>query len=221
VLALASVACAEPSAMRPQRLTIAAGSGISFALLVDDSGVIAWRPGGEDADPEWLPPGDAALLDAVWWSLAKRVRLAPSGWAHPRFAHGDVTTSVRTDLDGDGTAEYVVSYRHRARTVPWDSRPQPTDRFGRTAHLGVVRADGTPIWLSHRIPGPIGALAGCDPAIALAYTGLDDSTVVASTAGTWVGFGFELAPELPGNARVGCADIDGDGVLDPVLLRGG
>jgi hypothetical protein len=61
-------------------------------------------------------------------------------------------------------------------------------------------------------------VAACDGAAAFAYTTLDDAAVIATGLGTWGGFGFVLANELPGSGRIGCADIDGDGRLDPVVI---
>jgi hypothetical protein len=34
----------------------------------------------------------------------------------------------------------------------------------------------------------------------------------------WQGFGLRPAAELPGPGTPGCADVDGDGRLDPVIL---
>jgi hypothetical protein len=110
----------------------------------------------------------------------------------------------------------LVSHRHPVRSVRWDPRPLATDDRDRSAHLGVVRDDGSPVWLARRIPHPVGGVAACGPVIALAYT---DTTVVATAAATWHGFGFTVAPELPGAGAIGCADVDGDGTLDPVVRR--
>jgi hypothetical protein len=68
------------------------------------------------------------------------------------------------------------------------------------------------------IPHPVGALAACDRSVALAYTGSDDPGVVATGAAVWNGFALSPAPELPGPGTPGCADVDEDGRLDPVIL---
>lgn len=185
-------------------------------VLVVGDRVVAWRATAAG----WLPPASAVYRDGTWWALLEEPTVTPSPPVTPVFDRGDVIAATRADLDRDGVEEVVLSYRHPARTVPWDPRPLPTDARGRSAHLGVVDVDGTPRWLARRIPHPIGAIAACDgPEVAWLYTAFDGGTGVAAGAGTWHGFGFLLAPELPGAARVGCADIDGDGILDPVVLR--
>ncbi len=90
-----------------------------------------------------------------------------------------------------------------------------------SAHLGVLDAAKTPIWLSRRPPHPVGAVAACDGTAAFAYTTLDNDAVIATGVGTWAGFGFVIEEDLPGFGRVGCADIDGDGRLDPVVIGRG
>ena len=195
---------------------VAAPGGTAIAVLLDADGLIAWRPSD---DTGWLPDGDAAWVARTWWALIRRPGLDPVDASLTSFPYGDVITSSAADLDGDGSIETVVSYRHPAREVPWDPRPVPTDANGRSAHLGVITAHGTPIWLAHRIPHPVGTIAACGPVVALGYSTFDGEPT-AATAATWIGFGFTLAPELLGAATVGCADIDQDGVLDPVVLRG-
>lgn len=178
--------------------------------------VVAWRPTA--ADDSWAPPASAAYLGARWWALATDVDATVPAATMPPFPHGDVVAASAADLDGDGTPEVVVSYRHPARVVAWDPRPLPTDSLGRSAHLGVLRGDGTPLWLARRVPHPVGAVAACGRHIALAYTGFDTAAVVATTAATWNGFGFTVAPELARRGRIGCADVDADGELDPIVI---
>jgi hypothetical protein len=48
---------------------------------------------------------------------------------------------------------------------------------------------------------------------------LDDSAVVATSAWLWRGFGFTTLDELSGPGEPACADVDGDGRLDPVIER--
>ena len=43
--------------------------------------------------------------------------------------------------------------------------------------------------------------------------------ILATGAGIWNGFGFTLDAELPGPAAIGCADVDGNGTTEPVILR--
>jgi hypothetical protein len=218
-LAVVVAACgaATTTADTTAIVEVAALGGTAIAVLLDGEGPIAWRP--SDDTGGWLPDGDAAWVAGTWWALIRRPGLDPGDTPLASFPYGDVITSSAADLDGDGSIETVVSYRHPAREVPWDPRPVPTDANGRSAHLGVITADGSPIWLAHRIPHPVGAIAGCGPVVALGYSTFDGEPT-AATAATWIGFGFTLAPELPGAATVGCADVDLDGVLDPVVLRG-
>lgn len=185
------------------------------AVLSHGNAPVAWRPAAATAD--WTPPGSAAWVADSWWALVKDpVTVIPEA-TMPPFPYGDVIAASTTDLDGDGAREVVVSYRHPVRSVTWDPATLPTDSLGRSAHLGVVATDGTPVWLARRIPHPVGGVAACGEHIALAYTGYETDAVVATTAATWMGFGFTVAPELPGPGRIGCADVDGDGTPDPVV----
>ena len=137
----------------------------------------------------------------------------------PPFSEGVIVDSAAGDLDGDGADEVLVSYRHALRTYSHSQGPPlPTDCTGMSAHLGVTDTDGTPLWLSRRPPHPIGSVVACDRTAAFAYTELDDDAIVATAVGTWSGFGFVLEDELAGSGRIGCADVDGDGLLDPVVL---
>ena len=187
------------------------------AVLRDDGAPVAWRPA--TATEDWTPPGSAAWVTETWWALVEDPATTVPGATLPPFPFGEVIAASAADLDGDGAAEVVVSYRHPARSVAWDPGTLPTDSLGRSAHLGVVTTDGTPVCLARRIPHPVGGVAACGEHIALAYTGYETDAVVATTAATWIGFGFTLAPELPGPGRIGCADVDGDGSLDPVVRR--
>lgn len=185
------------------------------ALLRDGNTPVGWRPAS--AADDWLPPGSAAWVADTWWALVEEPVTTIPHATVPPFPYGDVIAASTTDLDGDGTPDVVVSYRHPVRSVAWDPATLPTDPLGRSAHLGVVATDGTPVWLARRIPHPVGGVAACGQHIALAYTGYESDAVVATTAATWMGFGFTVAPELPGPGQIGCADVDGDGLLDPVV----
>ena len=177
--------------------------------------VVAWRPAA--AGDSWTPAGSAAYVAEAWWSLVEEPETTIPGATVPPFPYGDVIAASTADLDGDGAAEVVVSYRHPARPVAWDPGTLPIDSRGRSAHLGVVATDGSPVWLARRIPHPVGGVAACGEHIVLAYTGFDTDAVVATTAATWNGFGFTVAPELPGRGQIGCADVDGDGSPDAVI----
>jgi hypothetical protein len=201
-------------------------SGLILEVLVDQGGVIAFRTGTEQHRDlrshftGWQPPaGDAVYLDGDWWELIRppRVRDDEPRPAGDEFAYGDVVASSAGVLDGDGEDDVVVSYRHPAR--PGGPYPLPTDREGRTAHLGVFTADLAPRWMSRRPPHPVAGIAACDGAAAFAYTGLDDDAVVATGAGRWNGFGFSMGTELTGPGSPGCADVDGNGLTEPVVTE--
>lgn len=205
-------------------------SGTLLEVLVDGAGVAAYRLGRSAYGDlrahfaGWdLPAGDAALLDGEWWALARPVR--PAGREAPTdasaFDGGDLTTAAIGDVTGDGIEDVVAAYRHPFRpSAVGETWPGavPVDSRGRSAHLGVFDLAWEPLWAAGRIPHPVGALAACDGAVALAYTGLDDPQVVATGAAIWEGLGLRSIAELPGPGTPGCADVDGDGALDPVVL---
>jgi hypothetical protein len=96
------------------------------------------------------------------------------------------------------------------------------DASGRAAHLGVFdAAGGRLLWGAGTMPRPVGVIAGCDGSIAVAFVELDDAGITGGGAWTWRGFGFATAPELDGPVVPACADIDGDGATEPLLLRSG
>jgi poly-gamma-glutamate capsule biosynthesis protein CapA/YwtB (metallophosphatase superfamily) len=201
-------------------------AGILLEVLVDRSGVVAHRVGDVDHHDlrvhfnGWRPPdGDAALVAGGLWNLDRPVALVDTSIDLPSFSEGAVVNAGTSDLDGDGIPEFLVSYRHPLRDKPGEPGPPPqTDPSGMSAHLGVIEADGTPIWLSRRPPHPVGYVAACDGGAAFAYTALDDDTVISTGVGVWSGFGFVLEAELSGPGTIGCADVDGDGRLDPVIV---
>ena len=138
------------------------------------------------------------------------------------FPWGDVITATLGDVTGDGSDDLVVSYRHPFRQTEVN-RQYPdhdfTDAAGRSAHLGVFRTSTfQPVWGAGTLPTPVRALAVCDGSVALAFDTLDDATVVATGAWTWWDFGFAVAGRLPGPGTPACADVDGDGRADPVIL---
>jgi len=201
-------------------------TGVLLEILVDRDGLVAHRVAGTKVTDQrvWFgawrpPPGDAALVAGRLWSLDRIAVPVEPTVVVPPFSEGIIVDSAAGDLDGDGADEVLISYRHALRNYPTSHGPSlPTDSSGRSTHLGVVEIDGTPVWLSRRPPHAIGHVAACDRAAAFAYTGLNDDTVVATGAGTWSGFGFVLEAELSGAGRIGCADVDGDGSLDPIIL---
>jgi poly-gamma-glutamate synthesis protein (capsule biosynthesis protein) len=199
--------------------------GSILEVLVDGDGVAAWRIGSKHHDDlsvhfiGWdLPVGDAALVDSDWWNLTRDLPFATTSASSQGFPFGDPVDTSTGDLTGDGADDILVSYRHPLRDVAWDPRPLETDNAGRSAHLGAFTLDWTPIWMSRRPPHPIAALAACDGSAAFGYTTLNDSAIVATGAGSWNGFGFTLAPDLPGPGTPSCTDVDHDGKRDAVIV---
>lgn len=204
--------------------------GALLEVLADAEGVVAYRL-GRVAHHDFrvhfsgwdLPRGDAVLLDGEWWTLARPadpapVRPPPDGLA---FTYGDLVAAAIGDATGDGLLDLAASYRHPFRpSTLSEARPGVVgmDSLGRSAHLGVFTLSGEALWAAGYIWRPVGDLAACEGAVALAYTGLDDPAVVATGAAVWQGLSLEAAPELPGSGRPGCADVDGDGRQDPVIL---
>jgi hypothetical protein len=66
---------------------------------------------------------------------------------------------------------------------------------------------------------PVTAVAPCDGAIAVAYSTLEDTVTVGAGAWRWGGFGFVPLPDLPAAGDPACADVNGDGRLDPLVLE--
>jgi hypothetical protein len=94
-----------------------------------------------------------------------------------------------------------------------------TDALGRTAHVGLYRpGDLRPRWVAGTLLRPVAAVAACDGALAVAYSTLDDAAIVGAGAWRWGGFGFVPMPDLSGAGVPACADVDGDGALDPLVL---
>lgn len=194
-------------------------------VLVDADGVVAHRVGDRNHDDlrvhftGWrAPSGDAVMLEGSWWTLDREVRWQRTVARGFPFSEGEVVDASLGDLDGDGEQEILVSYRHDVRERHWDA-PPPTDDFGRSAHIGVVEADGAIVWMSRRPPHPVKELSACDGGAAFSYVTLDRDEVISTSAGSWSGFGFVVMPELPGPGTPGCSDVDGDGLLDPIVTR--
>ncbi len=204
-------------------------TGAMLEVLADDQGVIAYRVGlAEHPDRRiefvaWNEPvGDTAWLDGSWWNLVRTPVLAPDTTvALDEFRHGDLVVAAGGDVTGDGETETVASFRRPHQTTPFmELHPeiQWADSSGRSAHLGVYDPDGLEeTWVAGSVLMPIANLQVCDGSLAIVHDQLDDAAHSAAAAWTWNGFGFDTAPDIPGGGSPGCADINGDGITEPVI----
>lgn len=207
--------------------------GALLEVLADARGVIAYRVAlTEHQDRRvhlggWeLPGSDAALLGLEWWTLVRSPATEPvryRGVSVVGFDSGDVVDWSQGDVTGDGEPELVVSFRRPYRvneiTGHYPERIW-SDARGRSAHLGVYGwADLHPIWVAGTLFRPIASLEVCDGSVALAFDSLDDQAVVATSGWVWDVYGFAVPVELPGPGTPGCADVDGDGALDPIVMN--
>jgi hypothetical protein len=173
---------------------------------------------------EWLTPErDAVWLNGSWWNLVGNVALEPTAPVDVSgFRYGELRAAAGGDLTGDGIAELVASFRRPHESTPlMELRPdvQWADTAGRSAHLGVYSPDDlSEIWVAGTVLMPVADFAVCDGAIATIHDRLDDPVIVAAGAWQWNGFGFDTAPDIPGTGTPGCADVDGDGRTEPVIV---
>jgi hypothetical protein len=206
------------------------GRGALLEVVAGADGVTAYRVGlaehraGPAVFERWRPPrDDAVALDGGWWSLVGAAAPIPSRQPGDLSAFpGDVLDAAVADVDGDGSRDLVVAFRRRYRATTVSDlfpRRRLVDALGRSAHLGLYRpSDLRPRWVAGTLLRPIASLAPCDGAIAVAYSTLDDPAIVAAGALRWGGFGFVSLPDLAGSGAPACADIDLDGLLDPLVL---
>lgn len=205
--------------------------GAVLEVLAGSDGIRVWRAGSTDHEDGpvrfagWeTPPGDAVLLDGGWWALARPADPVVAADPGPLagFA-GDVVDATLGDADEDGEPDLVVAFRRPYSPTGVNAllpRETLVDARGRTAHLGLYRPDDLrPRWVAGTLVRPVSAVAACDGMLALAYSKLDDPTVVSTGAWRWGGFGFLTLPDLPGTGSPACADVDGDGRLDPLVLE--
>jgi hypothetical protein len=203
--------------------------GALLEVMADAGGVIAYRVGetvisaGRVSFSSWLPPdGPAALVNGAWWSLAAEPSLSePVGVDVGDFPKGDVVHAASGDVDQDGESELVISFRRPFRSAPLHEMladVQWSDAAGRSAHVGVFEADGrTPIWVASAIVRPVSRTVVCDGAVTVSYSTLDDDATTGTGGWTWSVFGWDEAPDLEGDRSIGCLDVDGDGVREPVV----
>jgi poly-gamma-glutamate synthesis protein (capsule biosynthesis protein) len=198
-------------------------------VLAGPEGALAFRVGTADIGVgsvgfgRWRPPrGTAAALDGGWWTPVRAVTPVPLARPELPGFEGDVVDAALGDADGDGRLEAVVAFRRPYRPTEVNAlAPRATwvDARGWTAHLGVYAPDTLrPRWVAGTLLRPVARVAACDGSLAVAYSSLDDPTIVAAGAWRWGGFGFLPLPDLERPAVPGCADVDADGRLDPVLM---
>jgi hypothetical protein len=204
--------------------------GAILEVLVDEGGVVAYRVGITEHPErrvefvEWLQPGgDAVWLHDSWWTLTRTTTVEPATPVDfAEFRYGDLIDAARGDITGDGVVDIVASFRRPHQQTPlMDLHPdlQWADANGRSAHVGVYDPEGLrEIWVAGTVVMPVAQLAICDGAVATVHDQLDDPALVAGGAWEWNGFGFDTAPDIPGPGTPGCADIDGDGRTEPVIL---
>ena len=205
-------------------------TGYMLEVMADADGVVAYRVGvTEHPDRrvdfvDWLDPaGNAVWVDGSWWSLARQpATTTTTATTVSEFRHGDLVAAATGDVDGDGKNEIVASFRRPFETTPFmETHPEAQweDAEGRSAHVGVYRPDGLEeIWVAGTVLQPVAGLEVCDGSLAVVHDQLDDPAVVAAGAWVWNGFGFATAPTIPGGGKPACADVDGDGRTEPVIL---
>jgi len=206
------------------------GRGGVLEVLADDEGVIAYRLGStihHDLRVHFegweIPEGDSALIDGGWWALVRDPAVsAEQGTAVDEFGWGVVIEASTGRITGTGRDEIVVSFRHVPGPHPVrDGLPHIDwlDANGMSPHLGIYDAeDLTPVWVAGMVPAPVAGVAACDGSIALAYSTLDDPKVIATGAAVWRPVGLDAVERLPGTGTPVCADVDGDGWTEPVIL---
>jgi poly-gamma-glutamate capsule biosynthesis protein CapA/YwtB (metallophosphatase superfamily) len=205
-------------------------AGVVLEVMASIDGVQAYRVGTtEHSDRrvhfvEWLlPEGDAVLCGLDWWTLTQPVDMTDS--PRPLIEMPDlvIRDTGLGDVTGDGAEDLVVSFRRDFRETEVTRLfpdHQWVDEDGRSAHLGVYRPGNfRQWWVAGSLFNPVEVIAVCDGSVAVGYSTLHDPAVVATGGWRWQGFGFATGPDLTGFGTPGCADVDGDGLRDPVITN--
>jgi len=207
--------------------------GALLEVRADADGVSAFRVGATSIEAgrvtfrRWLPPeGDAVASDGSWWAMTRPVPIGTASalpYRMPGFP-GEGWVVIDTalgDVNGDGRDEIVVSFRwpfspgSQTERLPWH---RWVDHNGMKAVVGVYRVDDLePLWIATSVLRPVARVIPCGSALVVAYSTLDDPTVVATGLWPWRGFGFTSSVDLPGAGTPGCLDVTGDGIADPVV----
>jgi hypothetical protein len=206
-------------------------TGALLEVLAGRDGVRAYRVGSTRQEESnavdfgrWgAPHGDAVALAGEWWTLAHPVRPAPALPVPPLEGFlGEVAAAAVGDPEGDGSTQLAISFWRPYRQTHVNAlipRSRLVSRRGLTAHVGIYRLRSRgELWVAGTLLQPVVRLAACDGSLAVGYSTLNGKAVVSTSAWQWRGFGFTPLAALPGAGRPGCADVDGDGRLDPVVL---
>jgi poly-gamma-glutamate capsule biosynthesis protein CapA/YwtB (metallophosphatase superfamily) len=206
--------------------------GALLEVLAGSDGVRAYRIGSTVATApvrflNWKTPrSDAVALAGGWWTLAHRFTPAPV--LRPRnlarfSGKGKVTSAAIGDPEGNGGRQLVISFRRPYRPTKVSvlvPKYKLLDRHKLTAHIGLFRPrDLRPLWVAGTLLRPVARLAACDGSLAVAYSTLNNPSITGTGAWKWGGFGFAPLADLPGSGNPACADVDGDGRLDPLILE--
>lgn len=233
--------------LSPPWVTVIEVLGGAGGIVAHRSGRLDLTP-GELRMPEWRQPGDgrdAVALEGAWWTLGPTGRTAtapaavePAAGAAPADAVGRLRTRLTHepvsgmrrlvdvavgDVTGDGTPDIALSFRRPfERTLLNAPLPRRawTDGDGLSAHVGLYRTtDLSEIWVAGTLLRPVRRLAACTGALAVAYSTLRGSKVMATSAWRWQGFAFLPLPELSGRGTPTCIDIDRDGRSEAAIIE--
>jgi len=225
------------------RATVVGVLGDRSGIVAHRTGRLPLTP-DELRVPTWRRPAratDAVALDGAWWSLGPSPMGAPPTPAivaldspsldqlRARLAR-DPPSAIRRlvdvsvgDVTADGTPDVALSFRRPfRRTLLNASTPRRswTDARGLSAHVGIYRSsDLSEIWVAGTLVRPVRRLAACTGALAVAYSTLRRSTIVATSAWRWQGYAFLHLPELPGPGTPTCIDIDRDGRPEAAVIE--